>query len=101
MISSNLSSLQANQTFMNNNANNIANTNTDGFIPNSTTVSENSLGSVTAQTNKATDNESLQSQTDLSKELSDQVTIENVNEANVAAIKTQDQMSGTLLDIKV
>jgi flagellar hook protein FlgE len=101
MISSNISSLQANQTYMNNNAHNIANSNTDRFIPNTTAISENTADSVSAKTDKATDNGSLQSQTDLSKELSDQVTIENVNEANVTAIKTQDQMFGTLLDIKV
>ncbi|MEA3521369.1 MAG: hypothetical protein U9R50_00175 [Campylobacterota bacterium] len=100
MISSNINSLQANQTFMNNNANNIANTNTDGFVPTRTTMSENANGGVSAQSASSTDNGSVRSQTDLNKELSDQVIIENVNEANVAAIKTQDQMFGTLLDIK-
>ncbi len=101
MISSNVSSLQANQTFMNNNANNVANTNTDGFVPTRTTMSENTNGGVDAKSSQATDNGSVRSQTDLAKELSDQVVIENVNEANVAAIKTQDQMFGSLLDITV
>ncbi|MEA1919807.1 MAG: flagellar basal body protein [Campylobacterota bacterium] len=101
MISSNVSSLQANQTLMNTNANNIANSNTDGFVPNRTVISENQNGSVSAQTSQTTDNGSTKSQTDLNKELSDQVIIENVNDANVAAIKTQDQMFGALLDIKV
>ena len=77
MISSNINSLQTNQTFMNNNAHNVANT------------------------TKASDNGSEKSQTDLSKELTDQIVIENVNDANVASIKTQDQMFGSLLDITV
>jgi len=78
MISSNVNSLQTNQTFMNNNAHNIANSNT-----------------------KASDDSSEKSQTNLAKELTDQIVIENVNDANVASIKTQDQMFGSLLDITV
>ena len=100
-ISSNVSSLQANQTFANNNANNIANVNSDGFIPTNTTMSENSANSVSANSCLASDNGSSKSQTDLSKELTDQVAIETIQEANVTAIKTQDELFGTLLDIKV
>jgi len=100
-ISSNVSSLQANQTFANNNAHNIANVNSDGFVPTTTTISEGSGDSVKANSTLATDNGSLKSQTDLAKELPDQITIENVQGANVAAIKTQDELFGTLLDIKV
>ena len=85
IISSNIASLQANQTFMNTNANNIANVNTDGFIPQSTQI---------------TDNGSTKSQTNITKEITDQVIISGVNEANVSAIRTQDEMFGTLLDIK-
>ncbi len=101
MISSNINSLQANQTFMNNNAHNIANSNTDGFIPNNTAIHENGNNGLSANTTKASDNGSEKSQTDLSKELTDQIVIENINDVNVASIKTQDQMFGTLLDIKV
>ena len=74
MISSNVNSLQTNQTFMNNNADNIA---------------------------KLSDSSSEKPQTNLAKELTDQIVIENVNDANVASIKTQDQMFGSLLDITV
>ena len=101
MISSNVNSLQANQTFMNNNAYNIANSNTDGFVPNNTVIQENGTNSIKADTTKSSDNGSETSQTNLSKELTDQITIENVNDANVASIKTQDQMFGSLLDITV
>ena len=100
-ISNNVSSIQAHQTFLNNNANNIANVNTDGFVPTETTLSENENGGVTANSAQATDNGSELSQTDLSKELTDQIRIDKGVEANVAAIRTQDEMLGSLLDIKV
>ena len=100
MISSNLSSIQANQVFMNNNASNIANVNTDGYIPSETKMGNSSSGSVQASTQQATDNGSLKSQTDLTKEIPDQIVIENALKANVSSIKTQDEMFGSLLDIK-
>ena len=98
-ITTNLSSLQANQVFMNTNANNIANVNTNGFIPSDTRMS-NTQNSVTTTTRLADNNTSSKSQTDLTKELTDQVVISSVEESNVSAIKTQDKMFGTLLDIK-
>jgi len=99
-ISSNISSMQANQVFMNNSANNVANSNTDGFVPSRTTISEGANGSVTAQTSKAADTGSSTSQTDLNTEMTNQIVIENVQKANVSAIKTQDEMMGSLLDIR-
>lgn len=100
MISSNVSSLMSNQTYMNNNAANVANVNTDGYIPRNTTISETTEGATKANTSLATSNGSTTSQTDLTKEFTDQIAIENVSEANVQAIRTQDQMLGSLLDIK-
>ena len=41
-ISSNISSIQSHQTMMNVSANNVANVNSDGFIPSSTRMSEGS-----------------------------------------------------------
>jgi flagellar hook protein FlgE len=93
-IATNVSSLNANQTFMNNNANNIANVNSQNFKPTDTVIT-NSGSSITASSRQTN-----QEQTDLTKELTDQVTIKNVTEANVSAIKTQDEMFGSLLDIK-
>jgi flagellar hook protein FlgE len=98
-ISMNVSSLQANQTFMDVNANNIANVNTDAFIPTDTRMVDNKT-SVDTTTRLADNNGSPKSQTDLTKELTDQIVIGGVEEANVSAIKTQDEMFGTLLDIK-
>jgi len=101
MISSNVSSILSNQTYMNNNAHNVANVNTDRFVPQNTTISETTGGATKANTSSATDNGSTRSQTNLAKELTDQMTIENVNAANVQAIRTRDDMMGSLLDIKI
>lgn len=100
MISSNVSSIMSNQTYMNNNANNIANVNTDGFIPQNTVIKESGKDSTQAVTSQADDNKSEKSQTNLTKEITDQISIEKVTEANVSAIRTQNEMLGSLLDIK-
>lgn len=100
MISSNVSSILSNQTYMNNNAHNVANVNTDRFIPQNTTISETQDGSTKANTSLASDNGSERSQTNLTREITDQIVIENVNAANVQAIRTQNDMMGSLLDIK-
>lgn len=98
-ISSNISSIQSHQTMMNTNANNVANVNTDGFIPKDTKMSD-AGGSVASNTRSASDNGSKISQTDLAKELTGQMVVEDATAVNVSAIKTQDEMLGTLLDIK-
>lgn len=85
---------------MNNDAANVANVNTDRYVPQNTVIKESKEGSTEAVTTKATDNGSEKSQTNLVKEITDQITIENVTAANVEAIKTQDQMLGSLLDLK-
>jgi len=100
MISSNVSSMMSNQVYMNNNAQNVANVNTDGYIPRSTTITEGQNGSTDANTRLATDNGSQKSQTDLSKEMTDQITIEKTAASNAQAIRTQDEMLGSLLDIR-
>ena len=98
-ISNNIASLQANQTFMNTNANNVANANTDGFVPTDTQIKSN--GNAPKAENRLADNDGSQkSQTNLTKELPNQVTIDGVEKANVTAIKAQDDVMGTLLDIK-
>ncbi len=101
MISSNVSSILSHQTYMNNDAANVANVNTDRYVPKNTVIEEaDNKGSTNAVTTKATDNGSEKSQTNLTKEITDQMTIENVTAANVVAIRTQDQMLGSLLDFK-
>ena len=98
-ISSNVSSIQAQQTLLNTSANNIANVNTDRFVPNDTRIT-NSGSSVIANSRKADDSGSLRSQTDLAKEIPDQIVAQSATAFNVSAIKTQDEMLGSLLDIK-
>ena len=78
MINQNVQSIQRNQAYMDISANNVANINTPS--------------------NKK--NESKQSETNLTKEMTDQITIEKTTSANVEAIKAQDKMIGSLLDIK-
>ena len=100
MISSNISSIQAHQSYMNANANNVANVNSDGFAPTRTTMSS-SGDAVKATFSQQNIDSASKSQTDLTKELTDQISIEKTVGANVSAIKTQDAMFGSLLDIKV
>ena len=98
-ISTNVSSIQAHQTLLINSAHNVANVNTDGFIPTQTTLNDTGNG-VSATNTKASDNGSPKSQTDLAKEIPDQMIAEGGVAVNVTAIKTQDEMLGTLLDLK-
>ena len=98
-ISNNTSSIQAHQTMLNTSANNIANVNSDGFKPSDTRITDN-VGTVSAHNKVADDNGSNKSQTDISKEIPDQIIAQDATALNVTAIKTQDEMFGTLLDIK-
>ncbi len=98
-VSNNISSIGAHQTMLNTSANNIANVNTDGFRPSDTRISDNG-NSVSAHNVKADDNGSLKSQTDISKEIPDLMIAQNATAFNVAAIKAQDEMFGSLLDVK-
>lgn len=98
-VSNNVSSIQAHQTMLNTSANNVANVNTDGFKPSDTRITEDQE-SVRAYNTKSDDNGSVKSQTDLAKEIPDQITAQNATSANVSVIKTQDEMFGSLLDIK-
>ena len=98
-ISNNVSSIQAHQTMLNVNANNVANVNTDGFRPSDTRMSDDT-NSVSANVRLADDNGSDKSQTDLAKELPDQIIAQDATAVNVSAIRTRDEMMGTLLDMK-
>lgn len=99
-ISSNVSSINAHQKMLNGSANNLANVNTDGFVPSDTAIISSDNTNVRAYTRSATDNGSSTSQTDVAKELTDQIISQDAVGFNVTAMKTQDQMLGSLLDIK-
>ena len=97
-FSANVSSLMAHQNFLDANANNIANVNTDGFVPTKTTLNDTS-GRVQASFQKGDDDAFSLSQTDLNRELTDQIIVQNGHEVQGTAIRTQDKMLGSLLDI--
>ena len=99
-IQSNLSSIRAHQNWMSNNANNVANVNSDHYKPNNTTLVDDKGGNVTAKTTKANSNGSEKSQTNLTKEISEQSIIEKGVEANSKVIRSRDDMFGTILDIR-
>ena len=84
-------SLNAHQTLMDINANNIANINTKNFK-----VSESHI-----ENNLKVSNNSTSNNVNLEKEIVNQIVIENGFKAQIPAIKTQDEMTKTLLDIKV
>ncbi len=100
MISSNLSSIMANNSYMNATAANVANVSSDGFAPVKTTLNEGSNGGVRATFSQQSIDASMKSQTNLATELSNQIGIEASVSSNVTAIKTEDEMFGSLLDIK-
>jgi flagellar hook protein FlgE len=95
-ISNNVASITANQTVLNTTANNIANVNTDKYVPKDTIVTNN----LSTNTRIADNTGNKMSQTNLIKEIPDLIVEEKVNAVNVNAIKTQDEMFGSLLDIK-
>lgn len=98
-ISNNISSIQAHQTMLNTSGNNVANVNSDGFRPSDTRITDNG-DSVSAHNVVADDTGSTRSQTDISKEIPDQIIAQDATAVNVSVIKTQDEMFGSLLDIK-
>jgi flagellar hook protein FlgE len=112
MISSNISSINANQTFMDNSANNIANLNTNNF-KSTDTIIKSSNDNVEAfslkkivDINKINNTQNINeinkvSETNLTKEMIDQINIENTTKVNLQSIRTQNNMLGSLLDIKV
>ena len=86
----NSTSMQSHQTLMNINANNIANVNTQYF-----TAKEGRIGN-----NLEVNNIDTNQPTNITKEITNQINIEDGFDAQVPAIKTQNEMYGTLLDIK-
>lgn len=101
MFGSSIASVRAHSTWMDVNANNVANVNTDKFKSVDTRLENNGNENPTPvlRENESKSAED-RSNTDLAKELTDQIPIEKGLAVNVKAIKTQDEMLGTLMDIK-
>ena len=86
----NANSMMAHQTLMDINANNVANVNTKDFSAKEGRIGNN-LEVNQVDTNKPTN---------LTKEITNQITIEDGFDAQAPVIQTQDAMLGTLLNIK-
>lgn len=91
----NASSMTAHAAWMGNNANNVANVNTDGFNSTQTTLENPAEGSVQASSSTTDSN------TNLARELTEQIPIEQGNTAQTKAIKAYDEMIGSLIDLSV
>jgi len=86
----NSTSIQSHQMLMDINANNIANVNTKDFTAKEGRIGNN-LEISSIDTNKPTN---------ITKKITNQIVIEDGFEAQIPVIKTQDEMIGTLLNIK-
>ena len=90
-INNNVNSLLAHQTLLDINANNVANVNTEDFgATDAKIVDKLEISSINTE-----------EPTDLTKKLTEQIVIEEGFKAQLPAIKTQDELTKTLLDIKV
>ena len=90
----NSNSMMAHSAWMNANANNIANVNTTDFNASSTTFQSSAKDSLQAVSSL------INTQTDLAKEMTDQIVASDGFEVQASVIKTYDEMLGTLLDMK-
>jgi len=112
-INSNLSALVAFGKKMGVTSNNIANVNTDGFKKSRAVLNEGHTGEVRAlieqidtpgpvhtviEDGVATEKE--MSNVDLTREIPELIPTKRAYEANLKAIKTQDEMLGALVDLK-
>ncbi|MEA3464977.1 MAG: flagellar basal body protein [Thermodesulfobacteriota bacterium] len=104
-IGSAVSGLQAQSLKMDSTANNVANSQTEGYVPTDVSISENKQGGVRAQLQKpvaapgvAQDAEIKQSQVDLAKEMTSLVETKNMYLANMKTMDSSEKMSGYLLD---
>jgi flagellar hook protein FlgE len=91
----NASSMMAYSDWMASNSNNVANVNTENFKATQTTLQNPTEGSVVAVNSRG------ENPTSLARELTDQISIENGFAANTKAIKTEDEMIGSLLDLSI
>ncbi|WP_394780576.1 flagellar basal body rod C-terminal domain-containing protein [Undibacterium sp.] len=102
-LSSGLSGMQAFQRGLDTSANNIANSQTNGFKPQQASFKEGATGGVSTVVSgngsngtSATSKEA--SGTDLATETVDSLVYKNGFDASAKVVKTADQMLGTLID---
>jgi len=104
-MSSAMSGLQAQTLRLNSTANNVANSQTEGYSPSQVTLAENQQGGVRAQlqkpvngTSDAQTAENQTSQVDLAKEMVDMMQTKQFYSANLKTVSVADSMAGDLLD---
>nr|WP_320050913.1 flagellar basal body rod C-terminal domain-containing protein [uncultured Desulfuromonas sp.] len=104
-MSSAMSGLQAQTLRLNSTANNVANSQTQGYEPSQVTLSERQQGGVQAQlqkpVNASTESQTAENQTskvDLAKEMVDMMQTKQFYSANLKTVSVADSMSGDLLD---
>ncbi|OHB24584.1 MAG: hypothetical protein A2X84_05860 [Desulfuromonadaceae bacterium GWC2_58_13] len=101
--------LKAMETRMSATANNLANVNTDGYKKDRVTLSENQHGGVNATAAKVnTPGATVEDQgttrelsnVDIAEEITDTIPTRAGYSANLKMLQAQDELTGTLLDIK-
>ena len=110
-VHSSISAVNAFSKKMQVTANNVANVNTDEFKKSRVTMSEGRSGGVEADISKVDTpgypkqitedgqvKEVESSNVDLTEEMTESMSTQHAQEANLKAIKVQDEMVGTLLD---
>lgn len=100
MIGSSISSMNAHSVWMDVNANNVANVNSDKFRSTDTKIESDKSGNPTAVLRDSGAAPMDRSNTDLAKEMTDQVAVGNGFAVNASVVRTKDEMLGTLMDIK-
>lgn len=90
-----VSALSAYTTRLNVTANNVANMNTEGFRPSEATTNESAGGGVSA-----TIRQHEIPEVEMTKEMVDLTITEIGFKANLKAIRTEDEIAGSILDIR-
>lgn len=100
MLDSAIAGFGAHQWWLSANSHNIANVNTDGFKPINTLIGEDAMSNPKATFKLSTKGEGGMSQTDLTKEMGDMIVAKRGFEVNAPVARTEDEILGSLLDIK-
>lgn len=90
-----VSALRASVTRLNVTANNLANMNTEGFKPSKAILQAASEGGVSATVRQLDIPE-----VDIAGEMVDLIATETAFKANILAIRTEDEVTGSILDIR-
>lgn len=93
-INNNLSSIYAHQELLNNSSHNIANSNTENFDRTDSKIIQDKNDNIEISSTP------VQESTNLVKDMTDQIVSYHAVGVNSVALKTKNEIEGTLLDIK-